>query len=429
MRTGRQSSINHQASHRNTVRSNSSTFMYALILLLFAVQNARVEPFCFPFQPATTSILSHNRRYYLLPLSQYVIPKYRNLRSALNQAVSDDDDDDNNKKNNASQSATATKNQLPTTELEPDHSNIIQLRSKPILFSIAMTLSGAILGPFLDSYHSAFGVLQYDQPIQAILWGSEEYPALTTAWWVPPLFGVAGFLIGWLYILLDQVLETSNDQKRPTAPKIFIGISFFTLQYWLSGVLFSSGLVDRSSILNIMSLWAAAGFAFLDRTTAGLITSAATAIGGPLIEVVLISKLNVIFGGTGGYHYTDLGETGFFPLWISPIYFLGGPAVGNLARGIWSALTMILEPASSSNAKTKQEKSTGVPCHVCQDTRRVPCPNCDGKGEYLAMVDRYMSCTSCRGKGFVICRTCFQHYNEDPMDIEAIREKMSRMPD
>jgi len=54
-----------------------------------------------------------------------------------------------------------------------------------------------------------------------------------------------------------------------------------------------------------------------------------------LIEVGLISFLS----GHEAYHYNDLGETGFFPLWIVPVYYFGGPTVGNLARGIWNAIS------------------------------------------------------------------------------------------
>ena len=221
--------------------------------------------------------------------------------------------------------------------------------SRRVKFSVIMTLSGAILGPFLDSYHSAFGVLQYDSPIGAVLWGSADYPALTTTWWVPPLFGVAGFLIGWLYILLDDRLETPTTKRLPSVPKILIGISFFTLQYWLSGVFYSSGIMDRTTIFNIMSVLATAGYGLLDGTVAGGITSAATAVGGPLIEMGLIGNLNTLVAGSG-YQYTDLGETGFFPLWIAPIYFLGGPAVGNLARGVMAALDPTTQPTTTTQS-------------------------------------------------------------------------------
>ena len=299
----------------------------------------------------------------------------------------------------------------------------------PLAFSVLMTLAGAALGPFLDSYHSAFGVLQYDVPLQVSLWGSEDHPALITCWWVPLLFGVAGWLIGWLYILYDALFPANNMKatitsdsvvsSEPSVSKILVGISFFTFQYWLSGLLAASGL-DRTTVFSIMSVLAAAGFVALDATFAGFLVSASTALGGPLIEVALLSLARAGNMGEYGYHYTDPGETGFFPLWIAPVYFLGGPAVGNLARGVWNAL------AASTIQDSVEVES---PCEVCNDTRCVPCPNCDGMGTYMAMGGRVVACTSCRGRGFVICRACFDRYDEDPYDIDAIRELMSRMPD
>ena len=321
---------------------------------------------------------------------------------------------------------------------------VIQMITKDpkrsIIFSLLMSICGAGLGPFLDSYHSAFGVLKYNEPIQFVLWGSEAYPGLTTAWWVPELFGLAGFLIGWLYILLDAVLlkESSSDegdvveqeqQRLPSPPKIFAGISFFTFQYWLSGILVQNSLLDRTGILNLMSVFAAIGFLVLDGSMSGLIVSLATCLGGPLIEAGLITATN---NGilNGGYHYTDLGETGFFPLWIIPVYFLGGPANGNLARGFWNALSDNKEEDDEEEeSKAGTSVSDKKSCSACQGTRRVACPNCDGVGTYVATGGRTVKCTSCSSRGYVMCRSCFDLYDEDPYDIEAIRETMSRMPD
>ena len=317
---------------------------------------------------------------------------------------------------------------------------------RSITFSGLMTVCGAVLGPFLDSYHSAFGVLQYDNPIRLQLWGTEAIPALTTTWWVPELFGLAGFIIGWLYILLDYALNESGQRRdvnnrpttkkndidaslKPSIPKILVGISIFTLQYWLSGILVQNG-VDRTSILNFMSVVAAAGFLIFDGTMAGLITSAATAIGGPLIEIgLLTASIHGLL--PSGYHYTDAGETGFFPLWIVPVYFLGGPANGNLARGFWNLLTEEPVTISGGTENILNDNSSTTDCASCNGTRRVPCPNCDGIGTYVAMGGRSISCTSCRGRGFVICRSCFGNYegDPDPSDIDSIRDMMARMPD
>ena len=314
-------------------------------------------------------------------------------------------------------------------------STITSSPTRSVAFSVLISLAGASLGPFLDSYHSAFGVLQYRQPITAALWGNMEHPALITAWWVPLLFGLAGFLIGSLYILLDASLRTHdpNTQQEQlsthtTPPKIIFGIALFTLQYWLSGVLFAAG-VDRTTILQVMSTVAAMGFWSLDGSWSGFLVSTATAVGGPLIEVGLLSlsRVDGSFFSATGYQYTDLGETGFFPLWIVPVYFLGGPAVGNLARGVWNSLTSALQLEEAGLVGDVSNERQ--PCTTCNDTRRVPCPNCDGVGTYVAMGGRSVVCTSCRGRGFVVCRACFSNYDQDSNDIDAIRDVMSRMPD
>lgn len=206
---------------------------------------------------------------------------------------------------------------------------------RSVYFSLAMTACGAALGPFLDAYHSAFGVLEYNHPISIVLWGSEKFPALTTAWWVPELFGLAGFIIGWLCIILDKVLVTEKAKTNPLPRDVFVGISMFTLQYWLSGILFYSH-VDRVNIMAAMSLVASIGFFALDGTLSGFVTSAATAIGGPLIEVILL-WLSSHGSLAGGYHYNDIGETGFFPLWIAPVYFMGGSRKSRVFRFSCSA--------------------------------------------------------------------------------------------
>jgi hypothetical protein len=293
-----------------------------------------------------------------------------------------------------------------------------------ISFSLLMSLCGAALGPFLDSYHSLFGVLTYDTPLVFPLLGTMEtgsQPLLTcvTTFWVPPLFGLAGFLIGWLYIWLDAVSlgpdntwERKNSQLHPSLPKVLIGISYFTFQYWLSGICYAHD-VDRSVVLTLMSALAAGGFIALDGTLSGLVTSAATAIGGPLIEIGLISFLPEPWG----YHYNDLGETGFFPFWIVPVYFLGGPANGNLARSFWNSLG---NDEESDDLASTEISYKYIPCDECKGTRVVPCPNCDG-GTYVTYNQKVV-CNACRGKGRVICRKCFNEYGDDPNDIERIRK-------
>ena len=285
-----------------------------------------------------------------------------------------------------------------------------------MLSKLLHLLLRVVQGPFLDSYHSLFGVLAYDSPLTFPILGSDgDILQCVTTYWVPPLFGLAGFLIGWLYIWLDEVFDFA---EVVTPPKVLLGIAYFTLQYWLSGVLYANG-VDRSSILSIMSALAAFGFYALDGTWSGFLTSTATALGGPLIEVGLISSLPPDIG----YHYTDSGELGFFPLWILPVYFLGGPANGNLARVFWDRL------GGGESSQDKNSQDRVIPCDICNGTRVTSCPNCGGQGSYVTYGER-VRCTACRGKGVVICRSCFNDYGDiDPSDIEAVRRFMDRIPD
>ena len=190
--------------------------------------------------------------------------------------------------------------------------------------AISMFLSGASLGPWLDNYHSTFDVLRYEHPIKLVISGNT---LLTTAYWVPLLFGVAGLLIGGLYVIGDAYIEEDRTASiNPSWPKIFVGISFFTFQYFFSGFLLQSSDISPSSLFAVLTFFAVAGTLLFDRTKTGVLVSLATAIGGPAIEVGLISL-------THEYRYLEPDFLGFFPAWIIPIYYCGGQAVGNLARG------------------------------------------------------------------------------------------------
>ena len=193
-----------------------------------------------------------------------------------------------------------------------------------------------------------------------------------------------------------------------------VTISAFTFQYWLSGALFSSGL-DDGSILKIMTALASLGFFVFDGTLTGLVVSAATAVGGPLIEYFLINT-------TDQYHYAHTEFMGSFPLWILPVYALGGPAVGNLARGV---RMLVLEGDEVEGGRGGGTESV---CGVCQNSRVNPCPNCDGFGFYESY-GAQVKCNCCKGSGQTICRTCFGENGIDPYDLEGVREFMKGRPD
>eukprot|EP00903_Cladosiphon_okamuranus_P013546 g12618.t1 len=189
-----------------------------------------------------------------------------------------------------------------------------------------MAAAGAILGPNLDNYHSAFGVLTYKDPIELSVAG---HLLVTTDWWVPPLFAVAGAGIGGLYILLDAALETPQPQRQPVLRDIFICISLFSFQYYLSGLLVAAGCPYWVLVASL-ALIAERVFNVFDATRAGLVVSLATATLGPLIEVFLVNATDLYV-----YNGADLFGV---DSWIPVVYFCGGPAVGNLARAVYAEL-------------------------------------------------------------------------------------------
>ena len=105
------------------------------------------------------------------------------------------------------------------------------------------------------------------------------------------------------------------------------GISAFSGQYYVSGALDYS-LIDPLQINIILSTAAILGFQYFDGSFAGLYLAIATAIAGPVAEIFLINIIHL-------YSYTHADVLGICS-WIPSIYFLGGSAVGNLARKIYS---------------------------------------------------------------------------------------------
>ncbi len=67
-----------------------------------------------------------------------------------------------------------------------------------------MSVCGALLGPFLDGYHSAFGVLAYTVPKPIVIAGVQ---IVVTDFWVPPLFALAAVILGASYVVRE--LHTS----------------------------------------------------------------------------------------------------------------------------------------------------------------------------------------------------------------------------
>lgn len=93
--------------------------------------------------------------------------------------------------------------------------------------------------------------------------------------------------------------------------------------------------------------------------------------------------------------------------------------------------------------RLEQMRQTVGVCACCLGSEVVPCPACDGRGEYDT--DPYVipdlpplqdgsrvhavstvTCSSCHGAGQVVCRACFEG---DGWDVEAVRARMRRKPD
>mmetsp|Transcript_54242 Transcript_54242/g.168224 ORF Transcript_54242/g.168224 Transcript_54242/m.168224 type:complete len:209 (-) Transcript_54242:59-685(-) len=203
-----------------------------------------------------------------------------------------------------------------------------------------MATSGAVLGPILDGFHSRFGVLLYHDPAPfPVFLGGVEL--CQTAVWVPPLFGLAGIIIGTLYAVFDQLLDTPHEKRSPATAVVLLGILSFVLQYYLSGLLFGPlGPLGAGPDWRLARgaaealLWAAAvaHWRVFDGTQTGLVVSALTAVGGPGIEIALLNA-----PGLDLYAYASSDILGF-PTWAVAVYFCGGPAVGNLARATFRAL-------------------------------------------------------------------------------------------
>eukprot|EP00929_Paragymnodinium_shiwhaense_P035273 TRINITY_DN19062_c0_g2_i1.p1 TRINITY_DN19062_c0_g2~~TRINITY_DN19062_c0_g2_i1.p1 ORF type:complete len:325 (-),score=33.05 TRINITY_DN19062_c0_g2_i1:172-1146(-) len=203
-------------------------------------------------------------------------------------------------------------------------------------FLALMAAAGALLGPNLDGFHSRFGVLRYhDPPPFHVVVGGLEF--CETAVWVPPLFGVAGALIGGLYVIFDQLFDTPAEKRAPSLGAVLVGILLFIAQYALSGMLLGTpeaaplfaGAGGWSTTAAVAFLWVYGiiHWWYFDGTKTGFLVSTLTAVGGPLIEVTLLN-----LPGWDLYAYASPDFAGI-PTWIASVYFCGG-----LRGPLWRSL-------------------------------------------------------------------------------------------
>eukprot|EP00434_Breviolum_minutum_P006823 symbB.v1.2.006017.t1/scaffold356.1/size220710/14 len=92
-------------------------------------------------------------------------------------------------------------------------------------------------------------VLTYHTPPPVpILIGSLKL--FSTAIWVPPLFGFAGFLIGSLYWLIDDFLQIPKSQRQPSLSQTLAAVVVFTANYVASGVM--RIVTEASSLVHLL---------------------------------------------------------------------------------------------------------------------------------------------------------------------------------
>ena len=197
----------------------------------------------------------------------------------------------------------------------------------------SLALAGAALGPVCDNFHSAAGVLGYTKYQIALgpapdWWGGGHL--FQTAYWVPPLFALAALIIGGIDALVSSQRPPPANLAAPDGRRVAGAVAAFVALYAFSALL-ATGLAPPTEALVLwplaLLLWKAC-----DPTLASFVAGAATAVGGPAIEVALLGGGGLFaepFGHLYAYGRPDLLGV---ESWILPVYFAGGPAVALVSR-------------------------------------------------------------------------------------------------
>ena len=184
-----------------------------------------------------------------------------------------------------------------------------------------------------DNFHSATGVLGYTKYQIALgpapdWWGGGIL--FQTAAWVPPLFALAALIIGGIDAVVSSQRPPPANLAAPSGRRVAGAVAAFVALYAFSALL-ATGLAPPTEAIVLwplaLVLWKAC-----DPTLASFVAGAATAVGGPAIEVALLGGGGLFaepFGHLYAYGRPDvLGVES----WILPVYFAGGPAVALVSR-------------------------------------------------------------------------------------------------
>ena len=167
-----------------------------------------------------------------------------------------------------------------------------------------LALLGGTVGVALDGIHSHLGATAYSRPV---FWG--------TAWWVPLLFAGA-FTIGLARPALERVL--GGPRPAPPLGNALLAFALFVGAYWLS-----VAPLDWRLVSVLLAGLFALGWWLCDRTVLGLAIALAAAVGGPLVESLLVS-----LGTFVHLHPVILGVSGWLPF----LYLCAATALQSVAK-------------------------------------------------------------------------------------------------
>ncbi|GLC33771.1 hypothetical protein PLESTB_000113700 [Pleodorina starrii] len=187
--------------------------------------------------------------------------------------------------------------------------------------------SGALTGTLLDGIHSRMRLQVYDTaPI--VLGG------LKTSLAVPPLLALFYVVLGSLHPLMDNL----NPSPETTAVRSrcndvgFVALAFGVLAalLQLSATLYDNG-VPYWQIHLILGSAALLNWRLFDGTRQGILLALLCGLGAPAAELLLLQVVPL-------WHYPRADLGGAFVSWVFWCYFFYTPALGGLARYLWSTM-------------------------------------------------------------------------------------------
>ncbi|KAG2454437.1 hypothetical protein HYH02_001456 [Chlamydomonas schloesseri] len=187
--------------------------------------------------------------------------------------------------------------------------------------------SGFITGTLLDGIHSRMGLQVYD-------WTPLVLGGLKTSAAVPPLLALFYVVLGSLVPIADNLSpspETDSIRQRCNET-FYVAAAFGVLAglLQLSATLYDSN-VPYWQIHAILGTAALVNWKLFDGTRQGIALALLCGVGAPLAEVVLLQLVPL-------WHYPRADLGGVFVSWVFWCYFFYTPALGALARYLWSTM-------------------------------------------------------------------------------------------